>query len=280
MEIHYLGWSGLTFRDGGTMVVFDPFGEAAGWDALGDASCIILCATHGHPEHVGSLKALLAEMGTRRSHVHVVSSPAVLRHLGLPGLLPAEQVHPVQVGDRVSISGTQMEAFAWRHMTLLPPGLGAKGRYALALLRHPAAALRIGLDGLHSPLRAPTLGYHVTFASGATVLNCSEGAHRATPLREMEALGQRLPSDLVTFAVEPEDVDAIPSLLRQLQTTTAVLYEAHRPWRDRFGLPIVDLASYRRALADEVPELRVIALTKPGQSEGVDEPDVVPVNFS
>ncbi len=267
MEVQYFGWSGLTVREGETVVGFDLFGEAVSWEALGEASSIILCATHGHPEHVGSLRALLSapEAEPYLARTHLVSSLPVLRYVNKGGLLPPSRLHVVEAGGVAEIEEVRVEAFAWRHMTLLPPGWGAKGKYIVKVLRRPGKLLSIGLSGLRAPLRAPTLGYRVTFGSGSAVVNYSEGMHRRTARGEVAAVAGASWPDLLTFAVEPEDVDAIPELVEALAPASVVLYEAHRPWRDGFGLPVVDLEQYATALAARMPGVRFQVLTEPRQ---------------
>jgi len=268
MEIRYFGWSGVTIRHGDVVVGVDLFGDAVTWDALGGATTIILFLTHGHPEHCGSLRRFLSQPGARPdlSTTHLISSAAVLDHVARGTALPAANAHPLEAGVGVAIDGTRVTAFAWKHMPLLPPGIRPKIAYAAHLLSHPIELMRIGLSGLRLPMRAPMLGFHMTFADGRTVLNYAEGLHRLTDPREVEAVAQERPAEVLLFAVEPENVAAIPRWINVLRPTTIFLYEAHRPWRELFRLPYVDLETYAIDLSNRFRQMRFGTLIHPGQA--------------
>ncbi|MEZ5077578.1 MAG: MBL fold metallo-hydrolase [Solirubrobacterales bacterium] len=266
LEIRYFGWSGVALLGAGGAVAVDPFGEAASWAAL-PAGRAAICLTHGHPEHCGSARGLLASAGPERlAGTHLVSSPQVVRHVNRGGPLGAGQVHSLEARQRVAVGALRISTFSWAHLPLLPPeSLRAKGTYAISLLRHPVAAVRIGLAGARLPMRAPYLGFHVTFADGRTVLDYAEGLHRLTDPREVAAVAAELPAETLLFAVEPEDVEAIPRWLEVLGPREVVLYEAHRPWRELFELPYVDLDRYATELQARFPGMVVHALREPGQ---------------
>lgn len=134
-----------------------------------------------------------------------------------------------------------------------------------SLLRHPVPFVRIAASEIRLPMRAPTLGFQVRFPGGRTLLNYSEGLHRLTDPAEVEAVARRLSTDVLLFAVEPEDVEAIPRWVRVLGSPEVILYEAHRPWRELFDLPYVDLDDVARELEARVPSARVRTVTLPGQ---------------
>lgn len=266
LEIRYSGWSGVALVGAGGTVAVDPFGEAASWAALPEGDTVI-CLTHGHPEHCGSAHELLRRAGPARlASTHLVSSPQVVRHVNRGEWLGAGQVHALPPRRLVSVGSLRIATFAWTHLPLLPPeSLRAKAAYATSLLRHPIEALRIGLAGVRLPMRAPYLGFHVTFADGRTVLNYAEGLHRLTDLGEVAAVAAELPAETLLLAVEPEDIDAIPRRLEILRPREVVLYEAHRPWRELFELPYLDLDRYAAELRARFPRMTVRALTRPGQ---------------
>ena len=112
---------------------------------------------------------------------------------------------------------------------MLPRGLRLKTDYARRLLTHPLGAIRIGLRGLRVPMRAPTLGFRITFAHDSTLLNYSEGLHGQVAAGDIEAVAHRLPAQTLLFAIEPEDTGAVPRWVATMQPGTVVLYEAHRP---------------------------------------------------
>lgn len=273
MELQYFGWSGVAIRRGTTLVGFDLFGEAVTWAALGDAETIILCVTHGHPEHVGSLRQFLAapEARAHLPKTHLVSSPKLVAYVTRGGgRLPASQAHSLQDGEAVRIAGVEVAAFRWAHAPLLPSGLGAKGTYLRKLVAHPLVLADILLRGLRVPRNAPRLGFRVGFADGIRALNYSEGMHPRTEVGEVEAVARRLPAEVLLFAVEPENTAAIPSRAAAFHPQTVVLYEAHRHWRDLFGLPVVDLMRYAEELSAAADGGGVRVLTEPGQRVVVD----------
>ena len=265
MEIRYFGWSGITVREGDVLVGFDLFGDAVTWDAIGDAATIILCLTHGHPEHAGSMRELLAAPGARLDGVHLVSSPDVVAHVNKDGLLSDARVHGIADGETITVAGVELTTFIWQHMPLLPPGIWPKVEYAFQLLSHPFDLVQIGLSGLRLPANAPTLGFHVVFADGTRVLNYAEGLHRMTNPDEVATNAARFPAETLLFAVEPDDTADIPRWVDALGPSRAYLYEAHRPWRELFGLPYVDLDDYAVELAERLPDTDFAALTEPGQ---------------
>ncbi|MEZ4588372.1 MAG: MBL fold metallo-hydrolase [Gemmatimonadales bacterium] len=266
LEIRYFGWSGVALVGAGGTVAVDPFGEAATWATLPEGNTVI-CLTHGHPEHCGTARELLSRADPARlAGTHLVSSPQVVRHVNRGDWLEVGQVHALPARRHVSVGSLRIATFAWTHLPLLPPeSLRAKAAYATSLLRHPIEALRIGLAGARLPMRAPYLGFHVTFADGRTVLNYAEGLHRLTDPGEVAAVAAELPADTLLLAVEPEDIEAIPRWLEILRPREVALYEAHRPWRELFELPYVDLDRYAVDLQSRSPKTIVRALREPGQ---------------
>ena len=266
LEIRYLGWSGVVLTGAGGTVAVDPFGEAARWDALPEGM-VVICLTHGHPEHCGSARDLLASAPPGRlAETRLVSSPQVVRHVVRRRALEAEHIYAGVVRQALTIGPLRVSTFSWRHLPLLPPeSLRAKGAYAASLLRHPLAALRIGFAGLRLPMHAPYMGFHVEFADGRKVLNYAEGLHRLTDPDEVATVARELPAETLMFAVEPEDVDAIPRWLEVLRPREVLLYEAHRPWRELFELPFVDLDPYAAELQDRLPGMVFRTLREPGQ---------------
>jgi hypothetical protein len=268
MKIQYHNWSGITLFHDNTIVGFDLFGDGVSWDILDEAQTIVICLTHGHPEHAGSLRAFLEAPQARPylANIHLISSPPVIKHVNRKGILASENVHPIQDGEHIILNGIKVSAFHWLHMPLLPPGLGAQMQYIFQLLIHPLSLIRIGLLGLRLPMNAPQLGFHITYPDGTRVLNYSEGIHRLTNAKEVEQIAHQLPADMLFFAVEPDDASIIPQWVDMLGTKDVFIYEAHRPWRDTFHLPFIDLNRYALDLSARFPENTFSALTKNGQS--------------
>lgn len=268
MEIQYYNWSSITLQHDNTLVGFDLFGDAVTWDAFKKDQIIILCLTHGHPEHAGSLQEFL-EMSEAREHlanIHLISSSEVVKHINRNGILPSENVHGVEDKASVTIDRLKVTVFTWVHMPLLPPSIKHKIEYILQLLIHPIDLIRIGLLSFSLPMNAPQLGFHITYPDGTTVLNYSEGVHRLTNPQEVEQVAKTLPADMLLFAVEPDDTEAIPRWVEMLTPKDVYLYEAHRPWRDMFHLPFIDLNDYAEVLAERFQNMTFSALTTIGQT--------------
>ncbi len=268
MKIQYHNWSGITLKHADTLVGFDLFGEGVTWDLLNEAPTVILCLTHGHPEHAGSLQAFLEAPEARPylANIHLISSADVIQHINRRNVLAPENVHPVEDGESVTIAGVKLTGFIWVHMPLLPPGLREKLTYIVQLLLHPLDLVRIGTQGLLLPMNAPQLGFHVAYPDGTTVLNYSEGVHRLTKADEVARVAHNLPADMLFFAVEPDDVDAIPRWVEMLNPKEVYIYEAHRPWRDTFHLPFIDVNKYAGELAARFRAMTFHALTAVGQT--------------
>ena len=264
MEIQYFGWSGVTVKRDDVLVGFDLFGKAVKWDSMVGAAKTILCVTHGHPEHCGSLRQFLAAPEAQLSTTHVVASKPIIDYLARAVNLPAANTHRLEAGSDILIGDTKISAFSWAHMPLLPPRIGDKFSYAAHLLLHPLAFMRIAFSGLRLPMRAPMHGFHITFADGCRVLNYAEGLHRLTDLREVEQVASKLPAEALLFAVEPDDLEAIPRWLEILHPSEVFMYEAHRPWRDLFKLPYIDLDAYARQLSARFADIRFNSLVRKG----------------
>lgn len=267
MKIQYHNWSGITLKHDNMLIGFDLFGDSVTWDVLKEAQNIVLCLTHGHPEHAGSLRAFLEtpEAHLYLANIHLISSPDVIQHINRHSILATENVHPVKDGESITIAGVKVTAFTWVHMPLLPPGLREKLVYIFQLLMHPLDLIRIGTLGLRLPMNAPQLGFHIAYPDGTTVLNYSEGVHRLTNPGEVEQVSRSLPADNLLFAVEPDDAEAIPRWVEMLAPKAVYVYEAHRPWRDLFHLPFIDLNEYARELSQRFPYTRICTLTNAGQ---------------
>jgi len=270
MEIHYFGWSGITLEHCDTLVGFDLFGEAVTWDALKSNQPILMCLTHGHPEHAGSLEKLLEAPEARPylANVHLISSHDVIQHINRNKILAPENVHPVKDSESVTVNGVKITVFDWVHMPLLPPGMREKLEYIFQLLIHPLDLLRIGTLGLSLPMNAPQLGFHLTYPDGKRVLNYSEGVHRLTDRAEVAQIARKLPAEMLFFAVEPDDAEAIPNWVEILAPSDVYIYEAHRPWRDTFHLPFIDLNKYAGELSERFQRMTFNALVKEGQVIG------------
>lgn len=259
MHLTYEGWSGLWFRHGGTWLGFDP-AQAPPPNAGPDR--VIVCVSHGHPDHFEGAREL-----SRSSELpllarsHVVSTPPVIRRLSRARL---RHLHALRGGESTEVDGVRVHGFWWDHMTLLPPERDLRAIYLQKFLSHPFALANVALHGLGSPIAAPTLGFVVELPDGPIILNYGEGLHRNTDPRQVEEVSRRYQPDVLCLAVEPEDLEAVATWVSVLDAPIVLVHEAHRPWRDAFGLPHVHLQSFCAEMSARLGSRRVIPLARPG----------------
>ncbi|MFB6264211.1 MAG: MBL fold metallo-hydrolase [Bradymonadaceae bacterium] len=264
MRVRYHGWSGVTVENEDRVVGFD----------LPDRSVVprdsdrnfVLCVTHGHPDHCGALlDACNGE--TWIDEATLVSSPVVVEHFRSGRAATPGDVRSITPRDSRSVEGLELAAFEWQHMPLLPPGVSEKIQHLVSVASRPLELARIATDGLRLPIDSPTLGFHVSFDGGTTVLNYGEGLHRMTSASEVDRVARRFPDiDLLLSAVEPEDRDEVPRWIRTLSPDRAFLYEAHRPWRETFGLGTLALEEYAAEVDERLADVRIGALVSPGET--------------
>ena len=268
MELQYFGWSSLVVRCCDVSVGFDVSGGRAVADALRAAATAVLCVTHGHPDHVAGTRRLMnTGRGDRRlSGLHLVSSAPIIGCVSAGNRRADITCHPLCDREAISVNGVRLTAFCWTHAPLLPAGLGPKLAYVTRFAHRPVDAIGIVHSTVGLPLRAPTLGFHVRFPCGFSLINYAEGLHHRTDPCEVEAVASETRAEMALFAVEPEDVACLPQWADLLSVRWVVLYEAHRPWRERFGLPTVDLHACAHWLSSRFPQVRVDTLGVPGQT--------------
>jgi len=243
-EITYLGWSGFHMSGPGRSAVYiDPPKGTAFQDVP-----TVVFITHGHPEHLGGVLDLL-RCGNASSTT-IVASGVVCRYLRRQCADPGVRFEQVTVGSFFADgTGVRAEVFAWRHMPLLPPGIKPACRHVWRLLRGWRKAMGIIRMMLAGPRRAgEMLGFVLSAGDNMPVIVYGEGLHRRTRLGEVRAVAGAFEQACLLVAVEPEDVAALPWLLRASAARFILLYEPHGNWRDGFGMPRADL----RALATEL----------------------------
>ena len=242
----YLGWSGfrLTWPDGPPIFLDPPDAES-----LRPDEPVWLLISHGHPEHVAGAIAHLAD-STRTAPVTVLASAPVCRHFRRRYGRAQDQFVPCQAGQRVNLHNLQIDVFPWRHMRLLPPGLGPAAQHLRCVAGRPRLAWQIIRKSLCGPPAGAMLGYRLIPKNGPRIMWYSEGLHRLTPVDQVQKITAPLEADILLFAIEPEDLHLIEKLLRAIGSSEVIPYEAHRPWRKAFGMPVVDLARLTSELRD------------------------------
>jgi len=246
-KIDYLGWSGFHIHHAGADHIFvdPPKGTAFPRDAE-----VTIFITHGHPEHLGGILDLIRK-GTAGPGVRVMASPTVCRYLARQNLRTDVTFHAVKPGaQKILDPAIGIEVFEWRHMPLLPPGAGAAVRHVLHILRRWPDAWRVIKMSLRGPRGAgKMLGYLLRLKGDRDFIIYGEGLHRRTAIEQVAAIGQRAAGATLLVAAEPEDFAQLPQLVAASGASEAILYEPHRPWRDIFSLPHVDLTALQAAVA-------------------------------
>lgn len=248
IELTYLGWSGFRLTwSGGSQLLLDPPNAGA---LLPDRECWIFLS-HGHPEHVaGTIEHLGSDM--RTAPTTVVASAVVCRHLERRFGRAGDRFLSCHANQTISLPNLSVDAFGWRHMQLIPPGVRPAMQHLRRVASNPRLAWQIVRKTLRGPRAGPMLGYRLRFEGGPRLLWYSEGLHRLTNIEEVRRSAGNLPSDALLFAIEPEDLHVVNKLLLAIGCNLIVPYEAHRQWREAFGMPVVDLLK----LADELQQHR------------------------
>jgi hypothetical protein len=263
LALEYLGWSGLRVSGpAGELCIDPPEGAALPLDRT-----VNVLITHGHPEHIsGTLRHL--RNPARSAPVRGAAAGPICRYFSGQATGSDVRFDACAAGDRIAMAGFTVDVFEWRHMPLLPPGLGPALRRVKRITAHPGLAARIVLAGLRGPWPFPMLGFRLTAPGSPRILVYGEGLHRRTRTAELEQIHAALPSDFLAAAVEPEDTAVLPVLFRKIGAPAVGLYEAHRPWREAFGMPLADLDALARTLAGEGIRATIL---RPGTPEQVPE---------
>lgn len=267
--LEYLGWSGLRIAGtGGELCIDPPAGAALALDRPMHA-----LLTHGHPEHVAGTLAHLRNPA-RTAPVRAAAAAPVCRYLRRHAVVPGDQIEACAPGQRFDMAGFAIDVFEWQHMPLLPPGIGAALQRLMTIAARPRLAANIVLAGMRGPWPFPMLGFRLSGAEGTRILVYGEGLHRRTDSGELDRIREALPADLLLAAVEPEDAEVLPDLFRRIGAPAVGLYEAHRPWREAFGMPLADLDALAAAVAGI--GLRA-AVLRPGMADPATLPQALSV---
>lgn len=257
--IAYMGWSGFRIdRPDGSLILVDPPAKVP----IPSDRTLYVLITHGHPEHLGGAKGLLARAAT--APMKICASPGVCRYLshrkpkrGVT-FIPADEGRHLQLAKDLAV-----EIFPWRHLPLLPPG-GVAPAFAhlLALSSRPVLAARIIRAGVLGPRPDPMLGFRIN-SNGDTIIAYGEGLHRLCASAEAATRARGSGRETLLAAVEPEDADQLPELICATRPGRVFLYEPHALWRDAFQMPRADLDALGDALSQRGVETTICRAKSP-----------------
>lgn len=255
MRLTYLGWSGFRIdRLDGSLLLIDP---PAGVSIPTDRPQIILI-THGHPEHLGGTRAILTGCGS--AAITVCASPEICKYLSRKTRGCNVTFKAARADECLTLAdGLEVGIFRWKHLPLLPPGgVGPALAHLLALASRPLLAARIISAGIFGPRPDPMLGFRIA-GDGETVLAYGEGLHRLCTSADAALQARGCEGETLLAAVEPEDADHLPDLIRATKPGRVFLYEPHAKWRNAFRLPRADLGTLAASLQHYGIETRVCA---------------------
>jgi len=246
VKIDYLGWSGFSIEQkSGPKIFIDP---PKGTSFEGEK--IIILITHAHPEHLGGTLDHIRSTGCEKPTIIIASATVCAffkkqclnKHVEFITAQPLETL--------TAVKDCQITPFEWTHMPLLPPGFNAAIRHIWQIIKGYKHTLNILKMSLKGPIGAGTmLGYTLKLAD-QNIIIYGEGLHRHCKVEDVTKIGAIAPAATILVASEPEDINELPGLIYASGAFQAILYEPHRPWRDLFGLPRINLRSLQKQVAD------------------------------
>lgn len=253
-EIKYLGWSGFHIHtpSGENIFIDPPKGT------IFPKTELIIFITHGHPEHIGGTLNFLRDPSTDQK-LTIISSKKIssyLREKCKKNNITFVNTH--NYDQRVLSPYLSFKSFNWTHMPLLPPGILASLRHILKMIKGFRLAWKIIRKSLNGPLGSGGyLGYILDLKSGPNIIIYGEGLHRHSSLQDVINIGKISPGSTLFVAAEPEDVEILPDLIKASGACSAILYEPHRPWRDIFELPHINLNKLKEVIIETGVDARV-----------------------
>ncbi len=261
--VTYLGWSGFRIdRPDGSLLLIDP---PTGVSIPADRPLLLLI-THGHPEHLGGVRALLADASP--TPMTICASADIVRYLSRRSQRPCVTFMNARADERLKLAnGVKVEIFCWKHLPLLPPGgVISAAAHLSALASRPLLAARIVRAGIAGPRPDPMLGFRI-ITGDMRILAYGEGLHRLCPPAEATRNAQGCENGTLLAAVEPEDADFLPDLICATNSGRVFLYEPHARWRDAFGMPRADLKALAAVVRQRGIE-PVICEAEPARAPG------------
>ncbi len=245
-KLVYQGWSGCIIDSDNITptVVFDPSP-----DSFLKSKSMIVFLTHGHPEHYqGILKYIV---NTKREPVVVVGSRTMCKYLKKRTALSEDKFLSVDPGDHLELNEIKIIVFSWKHMGLLPDGFVLKLIYLKKLIMHPFVLIKIAINGISGPAHSPMLGYKIQYGTGKSLIYYGEGLHRKVSQKEIDNILVKSSQGILLAAIEPEDSTRLPIILKQYSNYKVYSFEAHKKWRESFGMPQLDVTDFAVRMKQE-----------------------------
>lgn len=253
-KIDYLGWSGFhIYNDEEPHIYIDP--PKGTRFPSGE---LIILLTHGHPEHLGGTYDLVKTEPINQK-ITIIASGTVCKFLKkslLNNNIGFIKVRPLET-HRLSKS-TEIISFRWSHMPLLPPGIKAASQHIWHLLKGGIHALNIMKMSLKGPNGAGTMLGYIIKINDQNIIVYGEGLHRQCKVEDVSKVGAIAPSATILVAAEPEDIKELPLLVHASGALKAIIYEPHRPWRDQFQLPHIDLETLMKKISYLGIKVRIV----------------------
>lgn len=241
--IKLYGWSGFSVEAGGSLMFFDPYLD---FEVAEDKNVRFICVTHGHPDHVLGIPAMV-----ERSGATVLASEKICRFLRKKCGVAPSCLQPVLPGQAIEIAGFKTTVFSWRHQRI---------NYRKHLLGDGiVSGIKFAYNGIfHSPSFAPPQGFFISVPGYKTVLNYGEGFNYNMVEEEVKALGREFRPDIVVAGAESFFEEYVGTGSKALNPSTLILHHPHKISDEKFNVESSPPETFLAKAKKAIPEAEVI----------------------